>query len=91
MKLVTFNKRNVIKHFIITSKYNYNKKRKRIQKRNRQLSRIEIYMRNNHLLMKYELLETSKSPLNHIRGDVINFICHERKWIRENRYLKIVH
>ena len=91
MKIVTFSKKNDIKHFAITSKYNYTKKRKRIQKRNRQLSRIETYMRNNYLLMKHELLERSKGPIEHSRGSVINFICHERKWIRENRFLKIVY
>lgn len=91
MKIVTFSKKNDIKHFTITSKYNYTKKRKRIQKRNRQLSRIETYMRNNYLLMKHELLERSKRLTKHLRSSVINFICHERKWVRENRYLKIVY
>jgi hypothetical protein len=51
---------------------------------------LEKYMRNIDLLMRNEYLERVNAPVQHIRGDIINFICHERNYLAENEHVKIL-
>lgn len=89
-KKVTFNKKINVNHYKITNNYNYKSGRRESLIINRRLRRIERYMRKIDLLTKYEYLDFAHKKIKHIRGDIINFISLQRKWIHMKEYLVIV-
>ena len=86
---VTFSEYDIL--YEIKKYRNHNKLRKRDEYTNRQLSRIERYMKKHHLLLKNEFLEFSYLPTKHIRIGYIENICRNKNWISREWHLKIIH
>ena len=87
---VTFSEYDIL-YDIKKDDYNKVRKRKRNEYINRQLSRIERYMKKHHLLLKNEFLEFSCLPTKHIRIGYIENICRNKNWIFKKCHLKIIH
>ena len=87
---VTFSEYDIL-YDIKKDDYNKVKRRKRKEYTNRQLARIERYMKKHHLLLKNEFLEFSYLPTKHIRIPYIENICRNRNWISKECNLKIIH
>jgi hypothetical protein len=60
------------------------------KRHNRKLRKIERYMRKIDLLWNTEYLELSETPSKHIRGDYVNHLSYQLKWIKKWQHLKII-
>jgi len=72
--------------------YNFVDGRRKKERQNRRLNKIEIYMKKNHLLFKNEFLQFSDfSKVKHIRLPYIEEICRKNNWINNDEFLEIVY
>jgi hypothetical protein len=88
MKRVTFT--NPDKVFLVKRYETAPVDHRQKQQQQAYLASLEKYMRSVDLLLPNEYLELVRTPTRHIRGDLINFICHERNYLASQYHVKIL-
>ena len=73
--------------------YTFRKSRRKAEKENRRLARIEEHFRSHGLLTKGEFLEFVSETERQKKGmcDLLTFLAREEVWIGQRRGLKISH